>query len=121
MLQHAFVYFVLSARAFRAYVRVQVFAWRGSIILPSEEGPSPKRLVHKQLSDTLKSFLSLVFNLLHSVTHFLSFRSFLLIVRINSLVKRDASAPPPGQEDNRGSKELVYEKDAPLGPGVDLL
>ena len=49
MSQHAFVYFVLRARAFRACVRVQLFVWRGSIISPTEEEPSPKCLVYKQL------------------------------------------------------------------------
>ena len=49
MSQHAFVYFVLRARAFRACVREQLFVWRGSIISPTEEEPSPKCLVYKQL------------------------------------------------------------------------
>jgi len=34
---------------------------------------SPKCLVSQQLFDTFKSFLSLIFNLLHSVTHLMSF------------------------------------------------
>lgn len=34
-----------------------------------QQGPSQKRLVYKQLFDTFKSLLSLVFHLLHSVTH----------------------------------------------------
>ena len=55
MSQHAFDYFVLRVRAFRACVRIQLFVWRGSIIPPTEEGPSPKRLENQQLLDTLKS------------------------------------------------------------------
>ena len=61
--------FVLRARTFRAWVRVKLFVWRGSIIPPTEEGPSPKRLVYKQLFDTFKSLLSLIFNLLLPVAH----------------------------------------------------
>lgn len=59
--------FLLRARTFRAWVRVKLFVWRGLIIPPTEEGPSPKRLVYKQLFDTFKSFLSLTFNLLLAV------------------------------------------------------
>ena len=59
--------FVLRAHTFRAWVRVKLFVWRGFIIPPTKEGPSPKRLVYKQLFDTFKSFLSLTFNLLLSV------------------------------------------------------
>lgn len=35
--------------------------------LLTDEEPSPKRLVYKQLFDTFKSILSLIFNLLLSV------------------------------------------------------
>ena len=64
MSQHAFLYFILRARAFRAYVGFQLFLWCGSIIPPTEEGPSRKRLVKKQIFDTFKSLLSLVFTYL---------------------------------------------------------
>ena len=50
-----------------AWVRVKMSVCRGSIIPPTEEGPGPKCLVYKQLFDTFKSFLSLIFNLLLSV------------------------------------------------------
>lgn len=67
MLQDAFVYFVLRARGSRAWVRVKLFVWCGSIILLTEEEPSPKHLVYKQLFDTFKSILSPILNLLLSV------------------------------------------------------
>ena len=66
--QHAFVYFELHARAFRACVRVQFFVWRGSIIPPTEEGLSPKRLDYQQIFDNLKTLLSLISNSLSSAS-----------------------------------------------------
>ena len=64
MSQHAFLYFILRVRAFRACVGLQQFLWCGSIIPPTEEGPSRKRLVNKQIFDTFKSLSSLVFTYL---------------------------------------------------------
>ena len=59
MSQHAFLYFILHARAFRKCVGFKHFLWCGSIIPPTEEGPSRKRLGNKQIFDTFKSLLSL--------------------------------------------------------------
>ena len=64
ILQHAFVSFVLHARALCACVRVQFFVWHGSIIPPTEEGLSLKCLDDQRIFDTFKSLLSLISNLM---------------------------------------------------------
>jgi len=53
--QRAFLNFVLGVRGLRACVRVHFFVWRGSIILPSDEGLSPKRSDYQRIFDTFKN------------------------------------------------------------------
>ena len=50
-----FTLYFVRALSVRGYV------WRGSAIPPTKEEPRPKRLVEKQLFDTFKSLLSLIF------------------------------------------------------------
>jgi len=58
-----FTLYFARALSVRACVRAQFSVWRGSIISPTEEGLSPKRLVNQLLFDTFKSLLSLIFSL----------------------------------------------------------